>query len=135
MKFFLFLNIVFFYTNINAFNTLEGKFGSDSIKCVKNISLYREYIKQKNFDDALTHWRKAYKICPNATKNTFIDGAKLYKYLINKNKENIELQKLYLDSLETLYDNRIVYFGKETYVLGFSFLGNIVEPFKFWVAK
>ena len=56
--------------------------------------------------------------CPKATKNIYIDGAKLFKHLIKKNKGNEELQKAYLDSLETLYDNRIANFGKENYVLG-----------------
>ena len=27
----------------------EGKFGTDSIECVKNISVYREFVKQKNY--------------------------------------------------------------------------------------
>ena len=26
----------------------EGKIGTDSIECVKNISVYREFVKQKN---------------------------------------------------------------------------------------
>jgi len=103
---------------ISAYTLKDGKYGSDSIQCVTNISLYREYVKQKNYKDALNHWRKAYELCPNATKNIYIDGAKLYRYLISKSKGAIELQKLYLDSLETLYDNRINIFGKENYVLG-----------------
>ena len=94
------------------------KFGSDSIQCVTNISLFREYVKQKNYDDALVPWRAAYISCPKSTKNIYIDGAKLYKYLISKNKGNIDVQKSYLDSLENLYDNRVNYFGDENYVLG-----------------
>ena len=27
--------------------------GEDSVKCVRNYSLYREYYKQKNYNDAL----------------------------------------------------------------------------------
>ena len=103
---------------ISAYTPNDGKYGSDSIQCVTNISLYREYVKQKNYEDALNNWRKAYELCPNATKNIYIDGAKLYRYLISKSKGKIESQKLYLDSLETLYDNRIISFGKENYVLG-----------------
>ena len=96
----------------------DSKFGSDSVQCVTNISLYREYVKQKNYDDALTPWRKAYQICPKATKNIYIDGAKLYRHLIKKNKGNQDVQIAYLDSLEMLYDVRIANFGKENYVLG-----------------
>jgi tetratricopeptide (TPR) repeat protein len=117
MKKLLFLFSAFFSIALSA-NPLVSKFGSDSVQCVTNISLYREYVKQKNYDDALTPWRKAYALCPQATKNTYIDGAKLYKYLISKNKGAVELQIAYLDSLETLYDNRIANFGNENYVLG-----------------
>ncbi|MGB2457612.1 MAG: hypothetical protein ACPIA4_01070, partial [Flavobacteriales bacterium] len=118
MKKLLFLFSAFLSISLSANPLVGSKFGSDSVQCVTNISLYREYVKQKNYDDALTPWRKAYALCPKATKNIYIDGAKLYKHLISKNKGAIELQKAYLDSLETLYDNRIANFGKENYVLG-----------------
>ncbi len=118
MKKLFFLIGILSSVTISAVTLKDNKFGNDSIECVKNISLFREYIKQKNYDDALSNWRKAYQLCPKATKNIYIDGAKLYKYLISKNKDSEELQKAYLDSLESLYDTRIVNFGKENYVLG-----------------
>ena len=34
-------------TTVAKPNFPEGKFGTDSIECVKNISVYREFIKQK----------------------------------------------------------------------------------------
>ena len=114
---FLLCSIIFPFI-VSGYSLSDSKFGSDSIQCVTNISLFREYVKQKNYDDALIHWRKAYALCPSATKNIYIDGAKLYRHLISKNKAKIELQKVYLDSLELLYDNRIKFFGKENYVLG-----------------
>ena len=30
----------------------DGKWGSDSVTCITNLSLYREYYKQKNYKDA-----------------------------------------------------------------------------------
>ena len=118
MKKLLFLFSAFLSISLSANHFVDNKFGSDSIQCIRNINLLSDYVKQKNYDDALTHWRKAYILCPKSTKNIYIDGAKIYKYLIKKNKGNLELQKAYLDSLETLYDNRIVNFGQENYVLG-----------------
>ncbi|MFL2569306.1 MAG: tetratricopeptide repeat protein [Flavobacteriales bacterium] len=118
MKKLLFLFSAFLSIALSANPLVGSKFGSDSVQCVTNISLYREYVKQKNYNDALTPWRKAYELCPKATKSIYIDGAKLYKYLISKNKGAVELQKAYLDSLETLHDMRIANFGKENYVLG-----------------
>ena len=29
----------------------QGKWGNDSVSCITNLSLYREYYKQKNYDD------------------------------------------------------------------------------------
>ena len=118
MKNLLLASLALISITISANPLIDGKYGADSVQCVTNISLYREYVKQKNYDDAISPWRKAYMTCPKATKNIYIDGAKLFKHLIKKNKGNEELQKAYLDSLETLYDNRIANFGKENYVLG-----------------
>jgi len=37
--------------------------GEDSIRCLKNISLYREYVRQKLYKDALPFWRIAFREC------------------------------------------------------------------------
>ena len=34
-----------------------SKYGTDSANCVIHLSLYREFYKQKNYKDALPHWR------------------------------------------------------------------------------
>ena len=70
----------------------EGKFGTDSIECVKNISVYREYVKQKLCGCGIP-WRWAYLNCPKATKNLYVDGSKIFKYLI-KNAKKISHCKL-----------------------------------------
>ena len=60
----------------NAF--AQGKYGADSAECIKYLSYYQEYYKQKNYDDALRNWRKAYKLCPgSASQNMFIHGTTL----------------------------------------------------------
>ena len=38
----------------------QGKYGADSANCIKFLSYYKEYYKQKDYDDALRNWRKAY---------------------------------------------------------------------------
>ena len=38
----------------------QGKFGPDSIECIKYLSYYTEYYKQKNYDAALPNWRAAH---------------------------------------------------------------------------
>ena len=97
---------------------VDGKYGIDSVQCIQNISVYREFYKQKNYDDAVSPWRWAYTNCPRASKNLYIDGAKLFKYEIKKAKGNKELKAALVDSLMSLYDHRITFFGQEGYVLG-----------------
>ena len=115
---FLLIILIAFSFSLNANTINDSKFGNDSIACITNISLYREFVKQKNYNDAIQPWRKAYADCPRASKNIYIDGSKIYNYLIKQNKGNPDLQKAYLDTLMTIYDQRITFFGKESYVLG-----------------
>ncbi|RMG78798.1 MAG: hypothetical protein D6707_09300 [Bacteroidetes bacterium] len=98
----------------------QGKFGAtpeDSVACVKNLSLYKEFYKQKNYKDALPGWRKAFQICPQSRKSLYIDGVNIYKYFI-KNASSKEEKKKYVDTLMMVYDARIQHFGQEGFVLG-----------------
>lgn len=102
------------------------KYGKDSVTCVVNISLYREFFKQwKNSGykadraahDAIVPWRWVLLNCPMGTENTYIDGAKIMEYRIGKEKDDAR-KLLLIDTLMMMYDQRIEYFGKEGYVLG-----------------
>jgi len=95
----------------------DDKFGSDPEKCKINLSLYKEFVKQKNYKDAMEGWRNAYNICPKSTKSLYIDGAKIYRYLI-KNTKDKELKDKYVDTLMMVYDQRVKYFNQEPYVRG-----------------
>jgi len=90
----------------------ESKYGKDSVQCLMNLSLYREYVKQKNYIEALPGWRKVFTNCPLATKNIYIDGSKIYRYLIEAEK-NDEVKKKLVDTLMMIYDQRIKYFAQE----------------------
>ena len=93
----------------------QGKYGADEQKCKENLSLYREYYKQKNYADALTSWRWAYNNCPEASGNIYKNGPKIIKERMKVDKEN---KSSYIDTLMMIFDQRIQYFGKEGYVLG-----------------
>lgn len=95
-----------------------GKYGTgeDSINCLKNLSLYRQYTRQKSYDEALPFWRIACAVCPTSTKNLYIDGVTLFRYQIDREKE-AEKKDLYVDTLMMIYDNRIKYFGERGSVL------------------
>ncbi len=89
----------------------QGKYGADSVKCVQNISLYRDYYKNKLYDDAYKYWSVVYKICPAASERMYVDGVNLVKRNIKKNKKNPELKQAYIDTLFMVYDQRIENFG------------------------
>ena len=94
-----------------------SKYGEDSVSCVRNTSLYREFVKQKNYQDAISPWRLVYTLCPISSKNIYIDGIKIYKGFIKKEKDAATKEK-YIDSLFIVYEKRIEYFGKEGFVKG-----------------
>lgn len=99
-----------FVSGSNVF--AQGKYGADSAECIKYLSYYQEYYKQKNYDEALPNWRQAYKLCPpSASQNLFIHGATLLKRAISTSKTAAS-QKANIDSLITLYDLRAASYPK-----------------------
>lgn len=91
----------------------QGKYGADSAECIKYLSFYKDYFKQKNYDAALPNWRKAYRLCPpTASQNMLIDGTVLMRRLISRNKPNKEYRKALIDSLLTIHDIRAQYYPK-----------------------
>lgn len=103
----------------------SDRYGEDSVTCIMNISLYREFFKQwkasgyknETVKDAIAPWRWVFLNCPKGTQNTYIDGVKIVTYLINNTKDP-DLRNMYIDTLMMVYDQRIQYFNREGYVLG-----------------
>lgn len=89
--------------------------GEDSILCIRNYSLYSEYYKQKNFDDALPYWRLVFNDCPKASKNIYQHGANMYKFYIIQasKKNNTELKNTLVDTLLQIYNQRIKWYPKD----------------------
>ena len=82
----------------------QGKYGADSANCITYLSYYKEYFKQKNYDEALPNWRKAYNICPpTANQTMLVDGTVLIRRLIAKNAKNEEYKKALIDTLMAPY--------------------------------
>lgn len=91
----------------------QGKFGPDSAECIKYLSYYTEYYKQKNYDSALPNWRKAYQVCPPTARYSLLsNGTTLIKRLIQKNQKNPVYRAALVDSLMTLYNQRVEYWPK-----------------------
>ncbi|NCP44893.1 MAG: tetratricopeptide repeat protein [Flavobacteriales bacterium] len=112
---FFIINTLFFNAQIKAQN--YGATPEDSITCIKNL-IYKDYIKTDP-KLALSMWKTAYKICPGSQKSLYINGASMYKSLADKEKDEAK-KELYLDTMFTIYDQRIEYFGEKGYVLGYK---------------
>ena len=90
----------------------QGKYGADSAECIKYLSYYQEYYKQKNYDSALPNWRKAYRICPGtASQNMFIHGTTLLTRLYAQTRD-AEQKAAIADSILVLQDQRMEFYPK-----------------------
>ncbi len=94
-----------------------GKWGPDSLKTVEQYSLYREYYKQKVYDDAIGFWRYVYKNAPEARKTPYVDGVKMYTHFA-ENAADEATKMAYVDTIKAIYDQRVEIFGEEGFVTG-----------------
>jgi len=91
----------------------DDKFGPNKDECLKYLSYYEEYYKQKAYDEALPNWRQAYKYCPAASRQTMlVNGTTLIRRLIIQNSKNPEYRKSLIDTLLTLHNQRAEFFPK-----------------------
>ena len=97
-----------FGTKVSA----QGKYGADSAECIKYLSYYQEYYKQKNYTEALPNWRKAFKLCPpTASQNMLLNGMTLMGKEIVKSKD-AQVRAAMIDTVLTLNDLRAQYYPK-----------------------
>lgn len=82
--------------------------GEDSVRCLKNISIYTEYVKTDNFKDAYQPWKAVFTEAPTAQVGTYTNGTKILRALIAASKDAAQ-QKVYMDELMAVYDQRIKY--------------------------
>ena len=92
--------------------------GQDSINCIKNLSLYREFFKHNNYKDAITPWRQVFGECPAASERMYVEGITMYRKAIESSSDPNRKEQL-IDTMLLIYNRRIEYFGKgEGNILG-----------------
>jgi len=82
--------------------------------------LYKDYIKENKFEEALPYWQKAYYGAPASNgrvKYQFDDGVRLYTYLYQQATTESDKQAM-IDSVMSVYDKRIECFGDAAYIQG-----------------
>jgi len=97
----------------------QGKYGNtpaDSVTCIEALATYKTYIKAEP-KLALKIWKEAYGVCPGSRKSLYTNGVKIYKHFI-KQEQDAAKKELLIDTMLTIFDQRIQYFGQEGYVLG-----------------
>lgn len=117
------LTLILIGLTIGITTFAQGKYGAnpkDSITCIESL-IYKDYMKNDP-KLALSLWKVAYKTCPQSQKTLYINGVKLYEGLAEKAEKakNNELKELYLDTLFSIYDQRIEMFGQRGFVLGYK---------------
>lgn len=103
----------FISTGIQA----QGKYGTDSVECVKQLSLYDGFLKQENHVDALRHWRWVFNNCPEVSIRVYLDGIKIVEKIMEAEVDEAKKDK-YVDTIMMIYDRRIQYFNDEAKVWG-----------------
>lgn len=113
-------------TEVEKSEQITGpRFGEDSATCVVNLSLYHEFFRQWKqgggtgtvIEEAIKPWRWVFLNCPLASQNTYLDGVVIVEYMIEKENDPVKKEK-YIDTLMMVYDQRILAFGREGFVLG-----------------
>lgn len=97
------------------------KYGAEEMECKKNIALFNQAIKHKNYDDAYNYWGFLFHFYPMSTKSIYSKSRTLFNYKYNKASK--EEKYAWIDTLMMVYDQRIKYFGNDKkyskgYILG-----------------
>jgi len=82
--------------------------------------IYRDYLKQGNYEEAFKIWRTAYTLAPAADgkRNThYADGIKFYEYFLSKEEDEAK-KSAYVDSIFLFYDQIEECYGEVGYVSG-----------------
>ncbi len=86
-----------------------------SDKCKENNSVFYEFAKNKSYADAAAPWLELYTTCPEYSKNIYKYGAKILNWQIKQEPDAAKKQVL-VNRLMSVYDDRIKYFGDDSYI-------------------
>ncbi len=83
--------------------------GQDSINCLKNISIYTEYVKTENYKDAYENgWKEVFRDAPLAQTATYTNGVKILRALY-KAETDAAQKAQYSKELMEVYEQRLKY--------------------------
>ena len=95
----------------SSYSQGDGSDWQNNETCLKNLSLYYEFFKHKNYNDAIAPWRIVFTECPDSKESLYANGVKMYRYFAEKEKDPATKAGL-VDTIMMIYDQRIEYFPK-----------------------
>ena len=102
--------------SVSAQEASESKYGTDSVACVTNLSIYGEAYKQWESSkfapesismEMVKAWREVFLNCPRASQLVYTRGEKIMDYFIRTNPAE---KDAYIDTLCMMMDARAKYF-------------------------
>ena len=85
--------------------------GQDSINCIKNLSLYKEFFKHGNYRDAIGPWRIVFGECPASSEKMYVEGVAMYKKFLESDASDERKEEM-VDTIMLIYDRRMEYFPR-----------------------
>ncbi len=84
----------------------------DNGQCKTLLSIAHEFVKAKNYEEAYPNWQKLHENCPGYHKAIYIDGVKIYQWMIKNEKDSAKKKEL-AEKMVKLYDERIKHFPED----------------------
>ncbi|MFC2117913.1 tetratricopeptide repeat protein [Bacteroidota bacterium] len=100
-------------STVSFSQTRSSRYGSDSLKCIRNASIYSSFYQNKEYTSALGPWNETLRICPKFSRNIYTHGRNMFKDRIDSEEDIVKKEEL-IDSLFLIYDLRIEHFGTYT---------------------
>ncbi len=101
---------------INASLTAQWNWGENETKAKEMNAKYTDAMKMGNFPEAVEPLEWLLENTPDLNSSIYINGAKIYKALVDAETDN-EKKAIYQEKVLTTYDNRIKHFKGEANVL------------------
>lgn len=87
-----------------------------SVECKRSYVLYNDYLRQKEYAEALKYWKEVVAECPKVKETLYSNGAFLFADKIGKATDDKKKEEL-VDSLMWVYEKGIEVFGENTEIL------------------
>lgn len=116
------LVVAIWFTSVNALLGQCGKF-TDTPKESEALEahvLYRDALKNNDFDGAFPNWKIAYELAPAADGNRaahYTDGIAIYKHKMQNEADGAK-RKEYYNIIMRLYDEQVQCYKNESFVYG-----------------